>query len=196
MIIIIRKVIKMDEKEIKKYDCILYCFLCQHNIADEDVRQDFRIKFYKCFDRYRKMDGIPIEGYLKKSLKLIKKGFHADYMRKNRIDMKYYSTLSIEEKKEWEVGISIDKRFYMPEDSPEVIFAKAFIKLLSFRQQELVRHLFWNCLTFKESAVRMGSTKQNISNMWRRIKDKFTNCVIIDFGSDDSNKLLDMRECG
>ncbi len=186
----------MSKKEIKKYKYILYDFFCQHNIADEDVRQYFKTKFYKCFDRYKKMDGIPIECYLKKCLKLIKKGFHADYMRKNRINLEYYSNLSIEEKKEWEVGRAIDKRFYMPEDSYDVIFAKAFIKLLSFRQQELIRHLFWNCLTFKEAAVRMGSTKQNISNMWRRIKDKFTNCVIIDFGSDESNKLLDMRECG
>ncbi len=188
----------MNDDQFKEYSYVLYAFLCRKRVSDEAVRQDFTIEFCKCFDRYKRMEGIPLGAYLSKCLNKIWKNYNYNYMKKNRIDMKYYSSLSIEEKKEWEIGVAIDKRFYMPEDSYEVMFAKAFIKTLSFRQQELVKLLFWGQLTYKEASDRMGTTKQNVSNLWSRIKEKFNkcakNCVIIDFGSEDSHKLLDLKK--
>ena len=191
----------MTEQKIKPYLYILHSFFNQHRISDQDIRQEFRIKFYKCYENYRVMSGTPIEVYLRKGLRTIKKRYWYDAYKKH-INIKLYSELNKGEQREWEIALAIDKmtRSFEPDnitqeqDSPEILFIKSFIPLLTWRQQELIHHLFYEGLTFKEIGVKMGSTRQNVSKIWDRIKDKFNNHIVVDFGTTDSHKLLNVKE--
>jgi len=168
---------------IDKYKYILYNFFNQHRISDEDIRQNFLLKFYKLLENFSKMDGISIEAYLRSSLKLILKRYWMDFYMKNRINIKYYEELSPDEKRQWELGITMDRILHADEEeSGSITFVKHFIKLLTLRQQELIALIFYEGLNFKEASVRMGSTKQNISKMWSKIQHKFRTQYVVDFG--------------
>ena len=180
---------------IEKYKYILYNFFNQHRIHDEDIRQDFLLKYYKLLENFDYLKAVPIEAYLRTSLNKILKRYWMDFYRNNKIDEKYYEELSPEGKRQWELGLSIDRTFHSEEEeeSGSILFVKSFMKLLTLRQQELIAHVFYNGLNFKEASVKMGSTKQNVSKMWNKIQFKFKNHVIIDFGSKDSHKLMKVK---
>lgn len=178
---------------IDKYKHILYNFFNQHRITDQDIRQDLLLKYYKIVENFDHLKNNSIEAYIGSSLKKIWKRYWFDFYKKENINMKLYSSLNEEEKKQWELAISIDKSFHPGNEPscPEIIIS--FISLLTLRQQELIALVFYKGFNFKEAAVRMGSTKQNISKMWNNIQYMFKNFIVVDFGSQNSQKLMKLE---
>lgn len=178
---------------INKYKYILYNFFNQKRITDEDMRQDFLLKFYKLLENFSHLKNNSIEAYLRSSLVKILDRYWYDVFKSKKIDMKCYAKLNKEELKQWEIGLAIEKTFHTKDNGDIKIdeqLTREFVKLLSLRQQELIALIFYEGYTFKNASIRMGSTKQNISKMWNRIQYMFNNCIILDFGPDNNSKLM------
>jgi len=175
---------KVLEKRIKEYKHVLYSFFNQYGICDQEERDSYQSKFYSLLNNYRKMDGIKIEKYLKKGLTKIKKHYWSDKLKKNKIDMKYYSQLSETEKKEWDIALAIDSI----SGDGEVVTDKKHIKIILFieclkdREKRFIYLLFYKKLNIREISKEMGSSLDNMYRLWERIKYKhINNDILIDF---------------
>ena len=188
-----KKLTEQQQEQCQKYRYVLNIFYQSKKIWSDTVRNSLEIKFLEAARSYNGEKEVPMNKYLMICLNRAYRQFWWDKIKAAREKKEVlFSELSDEE-----LAHIIDKYLtsydYKKEDSEDAKYVRAVYKFLTWKQQELVYYKFYCGFKFKEIASLMGTTVQNIKQMYQRIRNTFEHCGMIDFAeSETGSKVMNL----
>ena len=189
-----KKLSKEQDKNMRENYHILETFLAENKVVDDNLRSYLQKKYIDMVYKWND-EGVSLPYFLKQGLYTAKKWWLLDDIRLRKREP-LFSELDDNEQK---VAEYLEHRFFINlKELPDVnedlqAYVKVFYKFLTFRQLYFIYLRFYCGMDYKLIAQSMGTTQQNLHNMFQRIKDKFKDSVIIDLGVKGQEKLLNTK---